>query len=94
MVVNYSHVGGLGEALVKTFDGKHPCALCKVIAKAKKSEKKAEFPASGKQFEFLYSRAVFVFSAPTHFWMIGGLEEQADSRSGAPPRPPPKPLFG
>jgi hypothetical protein len=35
MVINYSHDAPLPEALVKTFDGKHPCCLCKEIAKGK-----------------------------------------------------------
>jgi hypothetical protein len=76
--------------LLETFDGKHPCALCKAIAKGKKSEKKSEFPVAGKKFEFSYSGTVFVFSAPTHFWKASGLEESADSLNHAPPVPPPR----
>ena len=94
MVVNYSQGGAVGVAFVKTFDGKHPCALCKAIAKGKKSEKKSEFPGAGKKFEFSYSSTVFVFSAPTHFWEANGLEERADSLNHAPPVPPPKLVLG
>ena len=94
MVVNYSQDGTVGEALAKTFDGKHPCALCKAIAKGKKSEKKSEFPVAGKKFEFSYSGTVFVFSAPTHFWKASGLEVRADSLSHAPPVPPPRIVLG
>ena len=94
MVVNYSQHGTIGEALVKTFDGKHPCPLCKAIAAGKKSEKKSEFPAAVKKFEFSYSATVFVFNAPTHFWEASGVEEKADSPSHAPPVPPPKLVFG
>ena len=93
-MVNYSHDGTVGEALVKTFDGKHPCALCKAIAAGKKSEKKSEFPVAGKKFEFSYSVTVFVFSAPTHFWKASGLEESADSLNHAPPVPPPRLVLG
>lgn len=94
MVVRYSQHGTVGEALAKTFDGKHRCPLCKAIAAGKKAEKKSEFPMAGKKFEFSYSRAVFVFSAPTHFWEASGLEERADSLNHAPPVPPPKQAFG
>jgi hypothetical protein len=94
MVVNYSHDGTVGEALAKTFDGKHPCALCKAIAAGKKSEKKSEFPVGGKKFEFSYSATVFVFSAPTHFWEARLLEERADSLNHAPLVPPPKIVLG
>jgi hypothetical protein len=94
MVVNYSQEGTVGEALAKTLDGKHPCALCKAIAKGKQTEKKSEFPAGGKKFEFSYSATVFVFSAPTHFWKGSGLEERAYSLNHAPPVPPPKIALG
>jgi hypothetical protein len=94
MVVNYSQDGTVGEALAKTLDGKHPCALCKAIAAGKKSEKKSEFPAGGKKFEFSYSATVIVFSAPTRFWKTGGLEERARSLNHAPPAPPPKMALG
>ena len=94
MVVNYSQDGTVGEALAKTLDGKHPCALCKAIAKGKQTEKKSEFPAGGKKFEFSYSATVLVFCAPTHFWKAGGLEESADSLNHTPAAPPPKLVLG
>ncbi|MCX6921740.1 MAG: hypothetical protein NT154_00750 [Verrucomicrobia bacterium] len=94
MVVNYSQDGTFGEALAKTFDGKHPCALCKAIATGKKSERKSEFPVAGKKFEFSYSVTVFVFSAPTHFWEASRLEERAYSLNHAPLVPPPKLVLG
>ena len=94
MVVSYSRDGTVGQALVKTFDGKHPCALCKAVAEGKKSEKKSECPVAGKKFEFSYSATVFVFSAPAHFWEASGLEERADSLNHAPPVPPPKLALG
>ena len=31
MVVSYAQTGTFREALAKTFDGKHPCPLCKEI---------------------------------------------------------------
>lgn len=34
MVVKYSQDNDLAEALAMTFDGDHPCPLCKVIRKA------------------------------------------------------------
>ena len=86
--------GTVGDALAKTFDGKHPCALCNAIAAGKKSEKRSEFPVAGKKFEFSYSATVFVFSAPTHFWEASGLAARADSLSHAPPVPPPKLALG
>ena len=40
MVVSYSNDSTFGEALVKTFDGKHPCCLCKAVQEGQKSERK------------------------------------------------------
>ena len=55
MVVRYAQDETVIKALARTFDGKHPCALCKAIAKGKQAEKKAEFPDARKKFEFSYS---------------------------------------
>jgi hypothetical protein len=65
-VISYSQDAPIKEALAKTFDGKHPCPLCKEIAKGKQSEKKSASAPTGKKFDFLYSGAAFVFIAPTH----------------------------
>ena len=40
MVINYSQDSSLTVALQKTFDGEHPCKLCKVVRAGKKSEQK------------------------------------------------------
>jgi hypothetical protein len=42
MLVSYSKAGGLETAITKTFDGKHPCKLCKLVSEGKKAEKKSE----------------------------------------------------
>jgi hypothetical protein len=94
MVVSYSQDGGVGQALAKTFDGKHPCPLCQAIATGKKSEKKSEFTLAGKKLEFSYSPTVFVFRAPTHFWEAGGFQDQAELLTHAPPVPPPRTALG
>jgi hypothetical protein len=42
MVHDFSRNGSLTQAVEKTFDGKHPCAMCKKIAKAKNSDASGE----------------------------------------------------
>ena len=42
MVHDFSRDASLTQAVEKTFDGKHPCAMCKKIAKAKNSEASGE----------------------------------------------------
>jgi hypothetical protein len=90
MVVSYSHGVPLGEALVKTFDGRHPCALCKEIAKGKQSEKKSEAPLQVKKLEFLALKAQFIFTAPTEFWRLRVTDDCLNSILLSPPTPPPR----
>ena len=90
MVVSYSQDATLKEALVKTFDGKHPCALCKEIAKGKQSEKKSEFSVELKKFECLAVETKFSFMAPGHFWWLLDTEDGLKSEPLIPPTPPPR----
>ncbi len=40
MLRNFSRTASLTEAAKKTFDGEHPCALCKVVKESKKQEER------------------------------------------------------
>src|SRR5437867_13429722 len=40
MVIAYSQKAPLKEALQKTFDGQHPCRLCRFVAEGQKSEQR------------------------------------------------------
>jgi hypothetical protein len=40
MLVEFSSESSLSEAMDKTFDGEHPCSLCKVVRKSKNEEEK------------------------------------------------------
>jgi len=58
MVNDFSRTGSLSMAVEKTFDGRHPCSLCKKITKARSAEEKA--PATVKAEK---KAEVFVASA-------------------------------
>ena len=94
MLVNYSQHAPFEEAMAKTFDGNHPCSLCKQIAQGKRSDKKAVFPPTGKKFEFSYSVAAFVFAAPSDYWEALWPEDSATLLPHSPPAPPPRLLPG
>ncbi len=94
MMFKYSQGATVSEAMAKTFDGNHPCALCKAVAQGKTSEKKSDSVTPEKKFEFAYAGAVFVFSAPTAFWQVGQLDPRFDSLDHTPPSPPPKTALG
>ena len=90
MVLNYSQDATLSEALAKTFDGKHPCSLCKEIAKGKQSEKASDMPPGWNKFEFSYTATKFLFNAPTQCWKVPMTEVRGNLLADAPPVPPPK----
>ena len=46
MLANNLQSHSLSQAVTDTFDGNHPCPLCRAIAAAKKSEKKSEAVSS------------------------------------------------
>jgi len=89
MLADNLQTASFSEALVKTFDGKHPCNLCHEISTAKKSEKKSDLPNVAKKLEFVCGRPAFVFSAPGDFCLLTTLTQSVASWSEAPPTPPP-----
>jgi len=94
MIVGYSQEAPLREAVVKTFDGQHPCKLCKTIAKGKQSEKKTEYKFELSKLEFLYAPSRFIFSAPTSFREVRTANNTADLLTHSPPAPPPRFFVG
>jgi hypothetical protein len=46
MFINYSSDASFKEAVAKTFDGNHPCRLCKAIKKSKSEETKQKHQSS------------------------------------------------
>ncbi|MGO9586712.1 MAG: hypothetical protein ACLP2Y_11005 [Limisphaerales bacterium] len=84
--------GSLTEALTHTFDGKHPCCLCKAIATGKKSEKKKEFTLQTQKLEFPPAAESFVLVAPSRFQLLPLANAFAESFTFQPPTPPPRNL--
>ena len=92
MVVSRAHTSSLKAALAKTFDGKHPCSLCKQIEQGKRSEKQSDREIEGKNLDFIGDHQNFVFAAPTRFHLLPSFDASAVSRSTRPPAPPPRPV--
>jgi hypothetical protein len=92
MVISYSHDAPLTEALVKTFDGKHPCKLCKNIDESKRSEKKADSDLDLKKFEFSFVSSEFIFRAPSFLDEPRLANDAAAALAKTPPVPPPRQL--
>ncbi len=87
------HSSSLSQAIEHTFDGKHPCCLCKAIAKGKQSEKKSDFQAEMKMLDFSHSNFEFVFCPPSAFRELRPANESASRLTHSPAVPPPKELL-
>jgi hypothetical protein len=93
MLVKYSHEGSFRDAVSKTFDGQHPCPLCKFVSAGKKSEKKTEAQLDLKKIDLFAAQAGafhFLPSLPPEFSFLLLTKARAD----APLPPPPRPFFG
>jgi hypothetical protein len=80
-------------AAEKTFDGKHPCCLCKAIAAGKQSEKKTEFSFPSQKLEFPPLKENFVLIAPSQFQLLPLANFSAQSFAQKPLLQPPRGFF-
>jgi hypothetical protein len=94
MLADNARTGSLGEAVVKTFDGKHPCKLCRGIAQGRQSENKSLVQLELKKLEFVPQSLAFDVRAPRAFPLPFGPDATAPWFAHAPPVPPPRSLHG
>jgi hypothetical protein len=64
MVISYSQDAPLKEAVAKTFDGQHPCKLCKAVQAGKTSEQKQASSNVETKLDFWLARSASLFDAP------------------------------
>ena len=70
MLADNLRTQSLTEAVTHTFDGNHPCCLCKAIAAGRKSEQKKEFTAPLQKLEFHAGQRKLCFDCPVEFSTI------------------------
>ena len=90
MAVNYAQSEPVSVALEKTFDGKHPCNLCKLVKKGKAAERKHAFQKLEAKFEFLTVAGTCGLFPPRPFRHFNPQTERADARVETPRPPPPR----
>lgn len=90
LAANLASQQSLTEAVSQTFDGEHPCPLCKAIAAGKKSEKKSEALTLKLKIEYPPVGDKLVLVAPRNFKTFEANSRFADSISTKPPLPPPR----
>lgn len=93
MLANNLRTQSVAEAVSETFDGEHPCPLCKAVAAVKKSEKKSEAVTPVLKIEFPPAPEKFPFIAPAPISAFSLIKFSADSFFSKPPLPPPRSFF-
>ncbi len=92
MLVSYSRDASFTEAVSKTFDGQHPCKMCKVIKTARAEEKQQEHQSTksgGKaDLGLVWQNIAFYFSGDRE--RISSPDTTASRRSDEPPKPRPR----
>ncbi|HEY5041610.1 MAG TPA: hypothetical protein VIK53_06360 [Verrucomicrobiae bacterium] len=90
MLTDNLHSSSFHDAVAETFDGRHPCCLCKAIAAAKKSERKSEAVLPVLKLESPPHIEQITLISPKQFsaFSLEGLF--ADSSFPKPPVPPPR----
>jgi len=91
MIIKYSHDGSFTEAVSKTFDGKHPCCLCKMIQQGRGAEKKQEQQeVKPIKLEFCLIGNSETFDFTCHRERIFSAGSVPKSHSDEPPKPRPR----
>jgi hypothetical protein len=93
MFADNLHSGSFCDAVTKTFDGQHPCPICKAIAAGKQSEKKTEFSFQSQKLEFPPLKENFILIAPSQFQLLPSSNSFSESLFQKPLTPPPRGFF-
>jgi hypothetical protein len=83
----------LTQAVSQTFDGQHPCCLCKAIAAGKQSEKKTELSFQSQKLQFPPLNENFTLIAPSQFRLLPLENSSAKSLAQKPLLQPPRGFF-
>lgn len=91
MVVRYAQDATVVEALAMTFDGQHPCCMCKAIEKGKQQERQTpQQKEDGAKLQLIAAtrEAWLVPHRPS--WLMLPRLDHAFLMSLEPPVPPPR----
>ncbi len=96
MTVEYSRAAPLSEALAMTFDGKHPCELCKLVEKELQTSDQDDNRAPEKKPELklppviCWAAGIRLHRHSYEMLSLLELDDRAGFRRERPPLPPPR----
>lgn len=89
MIANYARGETFVIAIGKTFDGDHPCELCKVVKKGLSEEQKQQITKMIVKLEAVLAPTLQLPLRPSQDRCFSTAEERGCARSLAPLTPPP-----
>jgi len=93
MIVDYSKRASLCAAITQTFDGAHPCSLCRAVNKAKNSEKKSEIQSPARKIDMICVSRTTSLLRPFVSFKYAARDFSFDKAVRSPPVPPPRQLL-
>ncbi|HUS33785.1 MAG TPA: hypothetical protein VM680_00390 [Verrucomicrobiae bacterium] len=91
MVIDYSKDAPISVAVSKTFDGKHPCNLCKIVRHGQETEKKQDaIKIKTKPDVWMAAGAIALPNADLIREPFPSIALLSGSRGESPPVPPPR----
>lgn len=101
MLVSYSQERGLKRGVIETFDGSHPCGLCKKAAELRQQEKpqdpaEKQLPSQRQRLAWAEMIASDLLEMPViagheiHLPIIARIARDSGIGAGAPAPPPPE----
>ena len=90
MALSYSKCDSMTVALEKTFDGKHPCQLCKLVKAGKAAEQRHDFQKLETKFDFLFVAGTCGLFPPRPFRHFTPQPQRAELLAQSPLLPPPR----
>ena len=93
MVIDYSKHAPLCQAIVQTFDGAHPCSLCRVVSKGKNSEKKQDLQSSAPKIDMICAPLANRIERPFVPFEYAMRDCFSLEQGHSPPVPPPRLLL-
>jgi hypothetical protein len=90
MLVSNMRQAPLCQAVIKTFDGSHPCNLCHAVASGSKSEKKSDTLPAVAKMDLIVSRQIQAILPPWRPYNYAVTADFVPERFIAPPSPPPR----
>lgn len=90
MVINYSQCSSFKEALQKTFDGKHPCSICKAVKAGRQSEQNQDQQKLSLKLDlFIYGVPGQAIFPPSQAAVSTSFLDLYSWSKDTPPTPPP-----